>query len=110
MKWLKSKSLSVSFTCVYACSVVSDSATPWTVAHQAPLSMEFPRQEYWNGLPFPPPGDLPDPGIKSVFLALAGRFFTLHEPFPLVNALQLLIQGSTIFIRLMLKVTIQHIL
>ena len=39
-------------------------ATPWTVAHQAPLSMEFSRQEYWSGLPFPSPGDLPDPGIK----------------------------------------------
>ena len=38
--------------------------TPWSVAHQAPLSMEFPRQEYWNGLPFPSPGDLPDPGIE----------------------------------------------
>ena len=39
-------------------------ATPWTVAHQAPLSMEFSRQEYWSGLPFPSPRDLPDPGIK----------------------------------------------
>ena len=39
-------------------------ATPWTVAHQAPPSMEFTRQEYWSGLPFPPPGDLPDPGIE----------------------------------------------
>ena len=38
--------------------------TPWTVAHQAPLSMGFPRQEYWSGLPFPSPGDLPDPGIE----------------------------------------------
>ena len=38
-------------------------ATPWTVAHQAPPSMEFFRQEYWSGLPFPPPRDLPDPGI-----------------------------------------------
>ena len=38
--------------------------TPWTVARQAPLSMGFPRQEFWSGLPFPPPGDLPDPGIK----------------------------------------------
>ena len=38
--------------------------TPWTVAHQAPQSMEFPRQEYWGGLPFPFPGDLPDPGIE----------------------------------------------
>ncbi len=39
-------------------------ATPWTVAHQAPLSMGFSRQEYWSGLPFPTPGDLPNPGIK----------------------------------------------
>ena len=38
--------------------------TPWTVAHQAPLSMEFSRQEYSSGLPFPSPGDLPDPGIE----------------------------------------------
>ena len=38
--------------------------TPWTVAYQAPLSMGFPRQEYWSGLPFPSPGDLPDPGIE----------------------------------------------
>ena len=38
--------------------------TPWTVAHQVPLSMEFPRQEYWSGLPFPSSGDLPSPGIK----------------------------------------------
>ena len=39
-------------------------ATPWTVAHQAPLSMGFSRQEYWSGLPLPPPGDLPDPRLK----------------------------------------------
>ena len=43
---------------------------PWTVAHQAPLSMGFPRQEYWGGLPFPSPGDLPNPGIKSGSSAL----------------------------------------
>ena len=41
-------------------------STPWTVAHQAPLSMGFSRQEYWSGLPCPPPGDLPDPGIEPV--------------------------------------------
>ena len=41
-------------------------ATPWTVAYQAPQSMEFSRQEYRNGLPCPPPGDLPDPGIKPM--------------------------------------------
>ena len=45
-------------------SVVSDSAIPWTVAHQAPPSMGFSRQEYWSGLPFPSPGDLPEPGIE----------------------------------------------
>ena len=43
---------------------MSDSATPWSVAHYALLSMEFPRQEYWSGLPSPSPGDLPNPGIK----------------------------------------------
>ena len=40
--------------------------TPWTVACQAPLFMEFSRQEYWSGLPFPPPGELPDPGIEPM--------------------------------------------
>ena len=54
--------------------------TPWTVAHQSPLSLGFPRQEYWSGLPFPSPGDLPDPGIEPVSLALAGRFFTTEPP------------------------------
>ena len=52
--------------CVLSHSVMSDSATTWTVANHAPLFMEFSRQEYQSGLPFPPPGDLPDPGIKSV--------------------------------------------
>ena len=47
-----------------SCSVVSDSATPQTVAHQAPQSMGFSRQEYWSGLPCPSPRDLPDPGIE----------------------------------------------
>ena len=54
--------------CVSACahlfSRVQFFATSWTVAHQAPLSVRFSRQEYWSGLSFPPPGDLPDPGIK----------------------------------------------
>ena len=60
-------------------SHVQFSATLWTVFCQAPLPMGFPRQEYWNGLPFPTPGDLPDPGIESASPAspvLAGRFFT----------------------------------
>ena len=47
-------------------SHVQPFATPWTVAHQAPPSMGFSRQEYWSGLPFPSPGDLPDPGIEQV--------------------------------------------
>ena len=45
--------------------------TPWTVARQVPLSMVFPRQEYWSGLTFPPPGDLPDPGVEPTSLASA---------------------------------------
>ena len=55
-------------------------ATPWTVARQAPLSLGCSRQEYWSGLPCPPPGDLPNPGIEPVSLmspALAGGFFTI---------------------------------
>ena len=58
-------------------------AALWPVAHQAPLSMGFSRQEYWSGLPFPPPGDLPHPGIEPLSLAspaLAGRFFTFEPP------------------------------
>ena len=57
--------------------------TPWIVAHQAPLSMGFFKQEYWSGLSFPTPGNLPDPGIEPVSLmspALAGRFFTTEPP------------------------------
>ena len=51
-------------------SVVSNSVIPWTIAFQALLSMGFSQQEYWSGLPCPPPGHLPDPGIKLVFSAL----------------------------------------
>ena len=51
-------------------------ATPWTVAHQAPQSMEFSRQEYRSGLPFPSPGDLPDPGIEPGSPALQTDAFT----------------------------------
>ena len=54
--------------------------TPWTVAHQAPLSMGFPREEHWSGLPFPSPGDLTDPGIEPASPALAGRFFPTEAP------------------------------
>ena len=55
-------------------------ATPWTVACQAPLSVAFPSQEYWNGLPFPSPGDLPDPGIEPTSPELAGGLFTTKPP------------------------------
>ena len=62
-----------------ACSIMADPfVTPWTVAHQAPLSMGFPRQEYWSDLPFPPPEDLPNPGMEPaspVSPIVAGRFF-----------------------------------
>ena len=54
-------------------------ATPWTVAHQVPRFMGFSRHEYWSGLPFPSPGDLPDPGIEPGSPALAEGFF-IAEP------------------------------
>ena len=69
----------LSCVCALSLSPVRLFATPGTIAHQAPLFRGFPRQEYWSGLPFPPPGDLCNPGIKSASLAfppLAGRFFT----------------------------------
>ena len=64
-------------------SVVSDSATSWTVAHQVPLSMGFSRQEYWSGLPFLSPGNLPNPGITPASPASpapVGRFLTTEPP------------------------------
>ena len=64
-------------------SVVSNSVTPWTVAHQAPLSMGFSRQEYWRGLPFSPPGDLPYPGMGPSVLALQADALPLsHQRSP----------------------------
>ena len=74
--------------CVHAYSVAQYCPNPLQphglyVAHQAPLSMGFSRQEYWNGLPFPSPGDLPNPGIEPAFVespALASRFFTTEPP------------------------------
>ena len=65
------------------CSCVQLFVTSRTVLHQPPLSMEFSKQEYWGGLPFSPPGDLPDPRIELEFLvspALAGRLFTTEPP------------------------------
>ena len=70
--------LNICCVCALSHSLMPDSANPWTVAHQAPLSMGFSRQEYWSGLPFPPPGDLSDPRTEFLSresLVLAGRFF-----------------------------------
>ena len=64
--------------CMHACMLchVQSFAIPWTVTHQAPLCMGFPRQEYWSGLPFPSPGDLPHPRIEHASPELADGFFT----------------------------------
>ena len=65
--------------CTYSLSPAWLCATPWTVAHQAPLSMGFSRQEYWRGLPFPPPGDLSDPGIElTSHFSCIGRRVLYH--------------------------------
>ena len=75
--------LVLALSCVCMLSRVQLFATPWTVARQAPLFMEFSWQEYWRGLLFTMPGDLPDPGIEPTSLvspALAGRFFTPGPP------------------------------
>ena len=78
--------LNVCYVCVHLPSSIRHFATPWTIwtlAHQAPLSMEFSRQKYWSRLPFPTPGNLPDSGIKALSLAspaLAAGFFTTVPP------------------------------
>ena len=78
----------------WAVSLVAKSCltleTPWTIACQAPLSMGFPRQEYWSGLPFPSLRDLPDPGIKPVSPALTGGFFTTEPPRKLLSRVYLI--------------------
>ena len=63
-----------------SCSVMSDSVTPWTVAHQAPLSMEFSRKQYRSGLPFPSLGDLSDPGTEPRTPALQADYFLSESP------------------------------
>ena len=68
---------------LFSCSVMSDSLQPHGLTCQVPLSMELSRQEYWGGLPFSPPRDLPNPGIELVspeYPALAGGFFTTEPP------------------------------
>ena len=79
------------------CSVMSDSLWPHGLGFLVPLSMEFSRQEHWSGLPFPPPEDLPDPGIEpvsSASAALAGAFFTTE---PLNSILNNKCQGILMF-------------
>ena len=76
--------------CMYAqsCPICE---TPWTVACQTPLSMGFPRQEYWSGLQFSSPGDLPDPGLKPISPAtpiFAGRFFSTSTTWEVPVAVQ----------------------
>ena len=73
------------FSEVKSLSRVQLFAIPWTVVYQVSLSMGFSRQEYWSGLPFPSPGDLPDPGIEPKSPALAGGFFTIEPPGKLVK-------------------------
>ena len=66
---------------LFSCLVMFNCfATPWTVAHQARLPIGFPRQEYWSELPFPSPGDLPDPELEPTSPALAGGFLTTKPP------------------------------
>ena len=76
-----------------ACSVISDSVTPWTVARQAPLSMEFSGQDYWSGLPCPPPEGFPDQGLKPLSPA---------APALQVDSLPLCLQGNLAFVYLVL--------
>ena len=71
------------YMCVYMLSRFQLFVTPWTVAYQTPLSMEFSRQEYWSGLPFPSPGDLLNRGTEPMApesAALAGKFSTVEPP------------------------------
>ena len=78
------------------CSCIRLFATPWTVARQASLSLGFSKQEYQSGLPFPTPGDLPNPGIEPQCPALAGGFFTTSPPGKLLwnmNSTELSIEG-----------------
>ena len=82
---------------VKSLSRVRLSVTPWTVAHQAPLSMGFSRQEYWSGLPFPSPGDLSDPGIDPRSPALQADALTSETPGKPMLGHGTLIFGQTLF-------------
>ena len=80
-----------------SCSFMSDSATPWIIACQSSLTMEFSKQEYWDRLPFPTPGDLPNPGFEPASLVspmLADGFFTTTPPGKQISLYLYLIQLS----------------
>ena len=73
--------------------------TSWTVAHQASVSMGFPKQEYWSGLPFLSPGHLPDPGTETaslVSLALVGGFFTTVPSYPFTDHYHIIVHVSSL--------------
>ena len=82
--------------------------TTWTVAHQVPLSMEFPKQEYWSELPFPTPGHLSNPGIKPTSPALAGGFFTTKPPGKPSHLGHNCIKVRIAKVRLLVKRTMNH--
>ena len=87
------------FVVVQSLSHVLLIATSWTVAHQAPLPMGFPRQEYWSGLSFPSPEDFLDPGMETVSPELAGIFFTsepLEKPLESLKTSEVLIKKRLI--------------
>ena len=87
------------YVCAQLLSHVQLFVTPWTVACQASLSMGFSQQEYWSGLPFPPLGDLPDPGIQSrspESPALAGWFFITEPPGNPLTCIKVFIKGQAL--------------
>ena len=97
--------------CVWVLSCVPSFVTPWTVACQAPLSMGFPRQEFWSELSLPIPGDLPNLGIEPISLlspALAGRFFTTvtpEKPLFTLDGPQLLISFQIALLRCVVRIS-----
>ena len=95
------KGTDVKYVCVPSCIWLF--AAPWTVACQAPLSVELSRQEYWRGLPCPPPGDLPNPEIKPASLAspaLAGRFLTTRTIWETLLRNAVLVNSATFLLPL----------
>ena len=92
-KWLMNQDVILDESDSVSCSVASDSATPWTVVRQAPVSLEFSRQDYWSGLPRPSPGNLSDPGFeprpltcRHIFCHCATRAKSTLDESPLKRA------------------------